>query len=620
MTRRNSGALPPTGLSSAQKTPKTPQYNSYNNNNNNNKQNNNSHRSEKHSLEGLPQKVTTLDQILQQSSGNFCGQTTRRSHDGVFPGVTLGGIGGSDFMSKSFSGGRNLLDSHRQERLQSAGSPGMGLDDRDGRTPSKPKSQRAPKRNEKRYSTGDVSPEHSEPPLEEYPEALRREINGLQQALVDKFRGHNKVVGGAQFRASTQNGNQKCELCESKDNSLKKAKETIRSLRFQLSQAEDKLYGKITGEAVQVPQHDSVSSRELAMLREENEALLTKLHSSEQKVSELTRLLEEERQWRRSNDSGEDAAKLRLELDESKRKCDDLHEASIEHNKMLLQLKEQLNLKCAYVVDLEKALEELREAAKNPKTPEKSRELAQKLLNEEELCKKLRKELDVLRKQYHDQKMESELEGEELLRLAAEHKQQLEKLDLASSTISTLEKEAQDFASQLAKSRQEDSNARDVMQKLQKEIEALKTELSRKSRRVDDLESDLVSVRSDADSANSKMNTMLRKMTEESENSSKAIQKAISSSVRLCVVAPTVNVHVADKKMKFRTNIPKEELEVFLKDRVLSKYTFLFEQSKENMGPDGRCELQPWIKKVLAEMQQSVENHISSAMKNGSNS
>ena len=36
----------------------------------------------------------------------------------------------------------------------------------------------------------------------------------------------------------------------------------------------------------------------------------------------------------------------------------------------------------------------------------------------------------------------------------------------------------------------------------------------------------------------------------DSENSAKAIQKAISSSVRLCVVAPTVNVHVADKKMK----------------------------------------------------------------------
>jgi len=69
--------------------------------------------------------------------------------------------------------------------------------------------------------------------------------------------------------------------------------------------------------------------------------------------------------------------------------------------------------------------------------------------------------------------------------------------------------------------------------------------------------------------------------------------------------------------LQFRTNIPKEELEKFLKEQVLSKYTFLFEQTKENGAPDGVTDLQPWIKKVLAEMQESVENHISSAMKNG---
>ena len=42
-------------------------------------------------------------------------------------------------------------------------------------------------------------------------------------------------------------------------------------------------------------------------------------------------------------------------------------------------------------------------------------------------------------------------------------------------------------------------------------------------------------------------------MLVESENSKKAIEKAISGSVRLCVVAPTVNVHVADKKLKFKS-------------------------------------------------------------------
>ena len=41
-------------------------------------------------------------------------------------------------------------------------------------------------------------------------------------------------------------------------------------------------------------------------------------------------------------------------------------------------------------------------------------------------------------------------------------------------------------------------------------------------------------------------------MLVESENFKKAIEKAVSASVRLCVVAPTVNVHVAEKKLKFK--------------------------------------------------------------------
>ena len=53
--------------------------------------------------------------------------------------------------------------------------------------------------------------------LEEYPEALRKEIAELQHALIEKFRGsNNKMVSGAQFRSAGP-GHHKCETCESKD-------------------------------------------------------------------------------------------------------------------------------------------------------------------------------------------------------------------------------------------------------------------------------------------------------------------------------------------------------------------------------------------------------------------
>lgn len=51
---------------------------------------------------------------------------------------------------------------------------------------------------------------------------------------------------------------------------------------------------------------------------------------------------------------------------------------------------------------------------------------------------------------------------------------------------------------------------------------------------------------------NTKLADLLKKMAREDENTKKALEKAITASVRLCVVAPTVNVHVSDKKLKFK--------------------------------------------------------------------
>ena len=51
---------------------------------------------------------------------------------------------------------------------------------------------------------------------------------------------------------------------------------------------------------------------------------------------------------------------------------------------------------------------------------------------------------------------------------------------------------------------------------------------------------------------NAKYAELTKKMSKESENTKKALEKAITASVRLCVVAPTVNVHVSDKKLKFK--------------------------------------------------------------------
>lgn len=80
---------------------------------------------------------------------------------------------------------------------------------------------------------------------------------------------------------------------------------------------------------------------------------------------------------------------------------------------------------------------------------------------------------------------------------------------------------------------------------MNKKLHATESELEQGKIRIRELEKEL-------HSCNSRVTELIRRMTVESESTKKALEKAITSSVRLCVVAPTVNVHVADNKLKFK--------------------------------------------------------------------
>jgi septal ring factor EnvC (AmiA/AmiB activator) len=71
-------------------------------------------------------------------------------------------------------------------------------------------------------------------------------------------------------------------------------------------------------------------------------------------------------------------------------------------------------------------------------------------------------------------------------------------------------------------------------------------EITEKSRKIESLDSEIRN-------QSTKMNDFLKRVAVESETTKKALEKSISSSVRLCVVAPTVNVHVNEGKSKFKS-------------------------------------------------------------------
>lgn len=82
---------------------------------------------------------------------------------------------------------------------------------------------------------------------------------------------------------------------------------------------------------------------------------------------------------------------------------------------------------------------------------------------------------------------------------------------------------------------------------MQTQLRSTEAELANSRYTIREMEKDVTNL-------NSRVDDLLRRLTVEGENAKKAIEKAVTGSVRLCVVAPTVNVHVADsKKMKFKS-------------------------------------------------------------------
>ncbi len=187
------------------------------------------------------------------------------------------------------------------------------------------------------------------------------EINHLQHALVDKFRSNQKLVSGAQFRSGLKDP-LKCEQCEAKDTLLKKTKENVRSLKFQISRLEDRLYnGQKKGEKFDfnLSGQSLEAQNDLEELKRANAELRQQLQDLEQANSLFNQHLAKEKQTADSN--LESAMKLLKERDEiirALREDISLLETSKANSaedadRRIALVKNQLNLKIEYTNELE---------------------------------------------------------------------------------------------------------------------------------------------------------------------------------------------------------------------------------------------------------------------------
>ena len=88
------------------------------------------------------------------------------------------------------------------------------------------------------------------------------------------------------------------------------------------------------------------------------------------------------------------------------------------------------------------------------------------------------------------------------------------------------------------------------------------------------------------------------------------------SSVRLCVVAPTVNVTFGEQTLSYKAPLPKERIRNTLELQVLPNFAKSFIQQRENVSPDGGT-IDEWLKEVTGTMQGSIEKHLSRVFREG---
>lgn len=99
------------------------------------------------------------------------------------------------------------------------------------------------------------------------------------------------------------------------------------------------------------------------------------------------------------------------------------------------------------------------------------------------------------------------------------------------------------------------------------------------------------------------------------EAKKEALEKTLQSMVRLCVVAPTVNVHFNNQQASCKAPMPSSRIKHIIQDDVLPNFTSLFLQMEEGVSANGN-RLDAWLEEMLAEMQKSIQAHLQDVFNN----
>jgi len=423
---------------------------------------------------------------------------------------------------------------------------------------------------------------------------LKGDIMSLQHALQNERNRtlKEKNVAGSQFRIGKPET--RCENCAELNQGLKKSKEVIRSLKLQLSRLEDKYVGlrKSKQPGDDTPTQSDPEERDLMQKRcDDYELEIARLRKNaktdQYTIESLQKMLLE---WQLKDETN------KSEIGNLKNKNHALNETNGDQRRVIDKLKMELG---QFTLQLEAAELKLNRPKNNEEEKEKELlivGLKQRLHEADSERDALLAQIERVQKDLDDSNRK--LGVAEAARLAAKRAEQdmILARDEILRKVDVLEKSNKKLLEGGAAS--------------EKERAKLSAELHTEKGKFVELANENVTLMQDI----ARLRDMLKEFDDKADRTQHALEKAIAQSVRLCVVAPTVNVHVSDKKMKFKGGLQDNKLKDFLDREILEKYSIMFKQKEEGSSPDGTTSIQGWLQKLLAEMQRSIETHVNNAM------
>lgn len=157
----------------------------------------------------------------------------------------------------------------------------------------------------------------------------------------------------------------------------------------------------------------------------------------------------------------------------------------------------------------------------------------------------------------------------------------------------------------------EKKEALDKCKKAEERLEKVRGVADAAEKLADERKEEVGKLRKDVSKKDKTILDLMEKHVKDLERAKQeALEKTMQSMVRLCVVAPTVNVSFGSEALTCKAGLPGERIHEIIETQILPGFIQLFLQPKEGIGPDG-TQLSKWVERLMGDMQGSIEKHLS---------